>query len=588
MKDNRTLEQKIRSILSEESDLYYGSDKARDTYAKDTPGQTPGHDHNPDFQKHDKDVAVDGVPVKGGEILKPRLDAVKSGGSMNLDVNQKIMEEVEAEIDALAEVVKMTPAQRKVAAQKIFQMRQASNAQKALSTSKGKSDPAAKAAKRDSASYKTSDDSHLDAKPKAEPKRGRGEKDLPHIVSQLRGVVDTKDGKPSQVKFKDGTTKNVKPKHAASWLKKHDSAKPADKMGMYKSHDSHSTFKSMAKEAVNADDKPGLEKLSKQLKGSVKAHADQKKALDTLIKNEAKVKNCGCGKDPCETYGSKEEQMKEARAWDSSSKGRAYRRLSDVEKKRLAKKNALVRTAKAMKGDQDYVRSGSMRKPTLGSAKSVYRGSKTRSEALISHLAAVQEEKMAGSEYRQQIAKHGDMDKSLKKAVTSVYDKKAASSDYDSHPEVKKAKRYMKIGEAVEKMNESSSSMDRMADTWNDHADHKHPTVQKHIKKAKKAYDGGDHESFHNHTQMAADAAYKVRKEEMDNIQELSPELVKKVAHKRNVNVSMAGSKADYDRRDPDYQKAAEKQHKNQMLRFGRGAKTAKKIGNALSKSINK
>ena len=39
---------------------------------------------------------------------------------------------------------------------------------------------------------------HLDSKPKApEKKRGRGEKDLPHIVSQLRGVVDTKDGKPS-------------------------------------------------------------------------------------------------------------------------------------------------------------------------------------------------------------------------------------------------------------------------------------------------------------------------------------------------------------------------------------------------------
>ena len=37
MKDNRTLEQKIRAMYTEESDLYYGSDKARDTYAKDTP-----------------------------------------------------------------------------------------------------------------------------------------------------------------------------------------------------------------------------------------------------------------------------------------------------------------------------------------------------------------------------------------------------------------------------------------------------------------------------------------------------------------------------------------------------------------------
>ncbi len=34
---------------------------------------------------------------------------------------------------------------------------------------------------------------------------------------------------------------------------------------------------------------------------------DQKKDLDKLIQNEAKVKNCGCGKDPCETYGKVEE-----------------------------------------------------------------------------------------------------------------------------------------------------------------------------------------------------------------------------------------------------------------------------------------
>jgi hypothetical protein len=187
---------------------------------------------------------------------------------------------------------------------------------------------------------------------------------------------------------------------------------------------------------------------------------------------------------------------------------------------------------------------------------------------------------MVGSEYRQQIAKHGTMDKSLKKAVTSVYDKKATSSDYDSHPEVKKAKRYMKIGEAVEKMNESNSSMDRMADTWNDHADHKHPTVQKHIKKAKKAYDGGDHEGFHNHTQMAADAAYKVRKEEMDKLDEISNELVKKVAHKRAVNTSMELSKAHGDRRDPNYQDAAKKQDRNQKLRFARGAKAIGKMRN--------
>ena len=71
-----------------------------------------------------------------------------------------------------------------------------------------------------------------------------------------------------------------------------------------------------------------------------------------------------------------------------------------------------------------------------------------------------------------------------------------------------------------------------------------------------------------------------------DNLNELSPELIKKVAHKRNVNVSMAGSKADYDRRDPDYQKAAEKQSRNQKLRFSAGAKAADRIGKALAKRM--
>ena len=58
---------------------------------------------------------------------------------------------------------------------------------------------------------------------------------------------------------------------------------------------------------------------------------------------------------------------------------------------------------------------------------------------------------------------------------------------------------------------ESSDSMQRMADTWNDHADHKDPKVQKHIKKAEKAYNDKDHEGFYHHTQRAADHAYALK-----------------------------------------------------------------------------
>ena len=149
---------------------------------------------------------------------------------------------------------KMSKAEVKKHAAAIFKMRQQSNADKeaskALSTPKS---AAAKAARRDAAAAgygkPSIDPADRDSSHK-EPKRGRGQKDLPHIVSQLRGVVDTKKGVPSQVKFKDGTTKSVKPKHAQSWLKKHDSAKPHQKLDMYKSHDSHSSFKKYAKEAI--------------------------------------------------------------------------------------------------------------------------------------------------------------------------------------------------------------------------------------------------------------------------------------------------------------------------------------------------
>ena len=126
MKDNRTLEQKYRDMkLQEVSDLYYGSDKARDTYAKDTPGQTPGVDHNPDFQKHDPQLAVDGVPEKGGMIKKPVVSkAIKK------DASPVKFKSVIAEIaDAIDE--NMSPEQRKKAAQKIFQMHQDKKANKA-------------------------------------------------------------------------------------------------------------------------------------------------------------------------------------------------------------------------------------------------------------------------------------------------------------------------------------------------------------------------------------------------------------------------------------------------------------------------
>jgi len=67
----------------------------------------------------------------------------------------------------------------------------------------------------------------------------------------------------------------------------------------------------------------------------------------------------------------------------------------------------------------------------------------------------------------------------------------------------------MSKGKGVQK--ESSSWLQRTADTWNDHADHPHPKVKKHIKAAEKAYNNQDHEAFAHHTNRAADHAYALR-----------------------------------------------------------------------------
>ena len=139
----------------------------------------------------------------------------------------------------------MTPAERKVAAGKIFQMHQAKMRNKASMAAK-------KDAMKASKSYKTSDDSHLDKKSDYQkPKGKRGVSDTPHIVGQLRSVVD--NDKHPGVKFKDGSTKKVSQDHAKSWLKKHDSSKPAQRLAMYKHHDSPKAFKQGMSEASSAE-----------------------------------------------------------------------------------------------------------------------------------------------------------------------------------------------------------------------------------------------------------------------------------------------------------------------------------------------
>ena len=69
---------------------------------------------------------------------------------------------------------------------------------------------------------------------------------------------------------------------------------------------------------ITDDEKEELEDVSKQLKGAVKAHGNQAKAIDKALKKENK-KNCGCGQDPCKTYGVLEEEG--LKAWFDDADG---------------------------------------------------------------------------------------------------------------------------------------------------------------------------------------------------------------------------------------------------------------------------
>ena len=695
----KTLEQVYRNMkLKEVSDLYYGSDKARDTYAKDTPGQTPGVDHDPVQHQHKPELAMDGVPMPGGELKKPQFQkGIKDGGPVtkNNKLQEKKVkcehcngtgkhegedcteckgtgmleegkgmkncgcgkdpcetygkggkeemkeagrwdetstgkayrslspeekkrralknalkaaakrmtgddeeytkkrrlgkqgigrlratykgrtrrEQVEEVLENLemAYLEEMSPEERKRAAQKIFQMNQDKKANQALQK---KSDPAAKAARRDAKSYKTSDDSHLDAKPKTPmKKRGRGERDLPHIVSQLRGVVDTKDGTPSQVKFKDGTTKSVKPKHAASWLKKHDSAKPQQKLDMYKSHDSHSSFKKYAKEAVEWDyeneaslvegSKPNNPKLWAAKKAQAKAKFDvypsayangwaakqYKKAGGTWRSESVEHDISELSTRTLTNYIQKASNPGDGRSAINQASRGAYKLgqqgpggdLSAGEKN---DRKAFKRGKGIMRAAQKIQRKtyGNMTKPTPygGSEMSKSLTRKTKSEAVDkedtkglkklvkglkgsskAHLGQAKEldklindEKMSGQEYRTQMDKVKSKNPAVRKAVTAVLDKKGKVSM--KHPDVDAAKKYMKSEETVN---------------------------------------------------------------------EISADLINRTAAKRRANVSKAYGEYD-DYRNPNYKKAMKKLDRNQKLTFRAGAKKADQFAKALSKSI--
>lgn len=300
MKDEKDVEEKLDEVLE------YGTQQAAAQYAKDTPGQDPGHTPDPVQHQHKPNLAVDGVPVPGGQIKKPNFDKDAGMGKVTAkeetDIDSLLDSLTEEQLDEISAKLARKAAAASGAksfeysssaygpgadkesdrlekkadkARAYIQKRQGDKGSNKVDrlTNKlvfGKSrmesteeamngildsliekyglqeamSAAERQARKDAAKEYGKpkvDPADVDHDYKPEKKRGRGERDLPHITTQLRGVVDM-GTKHSGVKFKDGKTVKVHPDHAKSWLAKHDSAKPAHKLAMYKSHDSHSEF----------------------------------------------------------------------------------------------------------------------------------------------------------------------------------------------------------------------------------------------------------------------------------------------------------------------------------------------------------
>ena len=247
------------------------------------------------------------------------------------------------------------------------------------------------------------------------------------------------------------------------------------------------------KQGYDHDD-PKTKKIEEGKKGLWdNIHARRKKGLPpkkpgqegypkTLNIEEKKPKNCGCGQDPCITYGKggKMEKMNEAK-----KKGLDGKECWDGYKLQGTKK----------KGGKTVDNCVKIKEELLGEV----------SDAVKLRYISKANREIDNKERASQLADKQGAPASVGKSLSSSTKKRREG--------VRLAR--SKLGDVPKKgMSESSSWVQQTADTWNDHADNKHPKVQKHIKAAEKAYNNKDMESFHHHTNRAADHAHSLKKNE--------------------------------------------------------------------------
>ena len=144
---------------------------------------------------------------------------------------------------------------------------------------------------------------HSDGSPCGAPKGGGDGSDSRCKPASKWAKMSSKEKKADNAKKKRGTDKG-KQYVKSDYPVKTESRKRVIEVRIKK--------KSKMKEEaeITDDERKELEDVSDQLKGAVKAHGKQAKTIDNALKKEGK-KNCGCGQDPCKTYGIQEQTVNE-------------------------------------------------------------------------------------------------------------------------------------------------------------------------------------------------------------------------------------------------------------------------------------
>ena len=187
------------------------------------------------------------------------------------------------------------------------------------------------------------------------------------IQEEVEAVIDEKKGSKRQRKKKakkkakrDACYNKVKPRYKV-WPSAYGSGAlvRCRKVG---AKNWGNKSESLDEAEITDDEEEELEDVSDQLKGAVKAHGKQAKAIDKALKKEGK-KNCGCGQDPCKTYGIQEQAVNEEELEEKKGSKRQRKKACKKAKgKRYVKRvNGRCRSfgqAGKAKGGGDRIRPG--------------------------------------------------------------------------------------------------------------------------------------------------------------------------------------------------------------------------------------